>query len=480
MKKTLIALAGLAASGAAMAQSTLTLFGVADAGVSYYSVKSVYYNTPVAALPPVVTPIEVKRSLTALSSGGNASSRVGFRGTEDLGGGLAASFWLESGFNQDTGANAIAAFGRRATVSLSGNFGEVRLGRDYVPTYWNESVFDPMGAVGVGENLIKTVSGSIATARGPGSLLALNDNAVRASNSIGYFLPRNLGGFFGQVMYALHENVDSNNVPGSPSKKGRYWGGRFGYASGPLDVAVAYGESTAADTTALTPAGLATGARFSDTLRTINLGASYDFGVLKLMAELSQVQDRSETVTPIRGVGGPAVRKSDKYNGAMIGLTAPVGAGMIKASVARVNFENDLGAVLPGTLDRDASVSKIALGYVHNLSKRTALYATVARVRVKDGQNNPAILGVSAGSLAYMAAGSAASGFAPRSATGRLRVASRVLEQSPPPKRLRRFPLKGAHPAVRQSRFRGCPRTGCAALAGFPRRGGAQRLGKRK
>ncbi|MEJ8850361.1 porin [Variovorax rhizosphaerae] len=418
MKKTSITLAALAASGAAMAQSSLTLFGVADAAVSYYSAKGVYYATPVGSRAPLATPFEVERSLTALSSGGNASSRMGFRGSEDLGGGLAASFWLESGFNQDTGANGIATFVRRSTVSLSGGFGELRLGRDYVPTYWNESVFDPMGAVGVGENLIKTVSGNIATVRGPGSLIAPTDNAIRASNSIGYFLPRNLGGFFGQVMYALPENVDSSNVPGSSTKKGRYYGGRFGYASGPFDAAIAYGESTAADTTTLTAAGVVTGARFSDKLRTINLGASYDFGILKLMGELSQVRDSTSTVTPVRGVAGPAIKENDKYNGAMLGMTIPVGVGMIKASVARVKFDNDLGVVLPGTPDRDASARKLALGYVHNLSKRTALYASVAHVRVKDGQNNPAIMGVYAGGLANVAGGTATSGIAPRSARG--------------------------------------------------------------
>ena len=223
---------------------------MADAAVSYYSVKSAFYNNTAALVaPPLITPAGVKRSQTALSSGANASSRLGFRGTEDLGGGLAAGFWLEAGYNQDSGANGLTTFSRRSTVSLSGNFGEIRLGRDYVPTYWNESVFDPMGAVGVGENLIKTISGNIATARGPGSALAANDNAIRASNSVGYFLPRNLGGFYGQVMYALHENPKFSDLPGSPTKRGRYYGGRFGYANGPLDVAVAYGESTAADTT---------------------------------------------------------------------------------------------------------------------------------------------------------------------------------------------------------------------------------------
>ncbi|MDM0047484.1 porin [Variovorax sp. J22R115] len=420
MSKSILALAGLAASGTAMAQSSVTLFGVADAAVSYYSTKSVLYFSPIASLPPIATPAEVQLSQTALSSGGNASSRFGFRGTEDLGGGLAASFWLEAGFNQDTGLIPNAAFARRSTVSLSSNnFGEVRLGRDYVPTYWNESVFDPMGAVGVGENLIKTVSGAIAIARGPGSPVSSTDNAVRASNSVGYFLPRNLGGFYGQLMYALPENVDSSNVAGSPSTKGRYYGGRFGYASGPLDIAVAYGESSAADAATLTAAGVPTGGWLSESLRTVNLGASYDFGILKLMGEVSQVRDRTNRVGPGRGlIRPPAVKENDNYNGAMIGMTVPLGAGMFKASIARVDFDNDLGVVPPGSPERDASVSKLAVGYVYNLSKRTALYATMARVRVNDGQNNPAIMGVSAGGLAYLPAGSATSGFAPRSATG--------------------------------------------------------------
>ena len=420
MRKSLITFAALAASGAASAQSSLTLFGVADAAVSHYSVKSAFYNNTLA--PPSASALafpEVTRSQTALSSGANSSSRVGFRGTEDLGGGLAAGFWLESGTTQDSGATALSSFSRRSTVSLSGGFGELRLGRDYVPSYWNESVFDPMGSVGVGENLIKTISGNIAMARGPGSTAAANDNAIRASNSVGYFLPRNLGGFYGQVMYALPENVKHGYLSDS-SQRGRYYGGRFGYASGPLDVAVAYGQSTAADTLVISEAGVVPGTRLSEKLRTINLGASYDFGVLKLMGELSQVKDKAETTTAPLSVGRRTFKDNDEYNGAMIGMTVPVGPGVLKASYARVKFKNDLGSTAPTllALDRDASVNKLALGYVHNLSKRTALYATVARARIKNGQNNPAIMGVGLGGPAFLSTGSGVAGLAPRSATG--------------------------------------------------------------
>ena len=120
------------------------------------------------------------------------------------------------------------------------------------------------------------------------------------------------------------------------------------------------------------------------------------------------------------GLGGLTTTDKDKYNGAMVGVTVPVGVGMIKASYARVKFNNDPGTALPTLLapDRDASVSKLALGYVHNLSKRTALYATAARARIKNGQNNPAIMAVSLGGPAFLPTGTGASGFAPRSATG--------------------------------------------------------------
>jgi predicted porin len=420
MRKSLITFAALAASGAATAQSSLTLFGVADSAISHYSVKSSFYNnTGTLPPPPALAVAEATRSQTVLSSGANSSSRVGFRGTEDLGGGLAAGFWLESGITQDSGATALASFSRRSTVSLSGGFGEIRLGRDYVPSYWNESVFDPMGAVGVGENLIKSISGNIATARGPGSAIAANDNAIRASNSVGYFLPRNLGGFYGQVMYALPENVKHSYLSDS-SQRGRYYGGRFGYANGPLDVALAYGQSTAADTLVISEAGVVAGTRLSEKIRTINLGASYDFRVLKLMGELSQVKDKAETTTAPATVGRRTFTDNDEYNGAMIGMTVPVGAGVIRASYARVKFKNDLGSAAPTLLapDRDASVNKLALGYVHNLSKRTALYATVARARIKNGQNNPAIMAVGLGGPAFLSTGSGVAGLAPRSATG--------------------------------------------------------------
>jgi predicted porin len=370
MKKTLIAMAAVAVAGTASAQSSVTLFGVVDSGFSYYSATSEYYN-----LPGLSGNTSAKQSQTALSNSGYNSSRLGFRGTEDLGGGWAANFWLESPVNSDSAVGNVA-FSRRSTVSLSSPYGELRMGRDYTSTFWNDGVFDPMTVSGVGVNLIAVVNGNLAISRAlaTGGLLnggssAGTDSYLRTSNMVGYFLPAGLGGFYGQVQYAFHENTDVSNVPGSPSKRGAYAGARGGWTNDKLDIAVAYGESTVADTLTV-----------NEKIKSTNLGASYDFGVVKIFGELSQVKDQRDT--PVIGI-------NDKYNGGLVGLTIPVGAALIRASYAQVDYKNG-SPVFNG----DASVNKLALGVVYNLSKRTALYATAAHVNVKDGHNNPSVMGV--------------------------------------------------------------------------------------
>jgi predicted porin len=149
MKKSVLALAVLGAfAGAASAQSSVTLFGVVDLNVMTVDNGDRTYS---------------------MGTDGMSSSRLGFRGVEDLGGGLKASFWLEAGVAPDTGRNAgtwgngdlpLAGttaregnqlfFNRRSTVSLSNQWGELRLGRDYTATFWNWTVFDPFGTNGVG------------------------------------------------------------------------------------------------------------------------------------------------------------------------------------------------------------------------------------------------------------------------------------------------------------------------------------------
>src|SRR5688572_5445505 len=249
MKKSLIALAVMAAAGAASAQSSVTLFGIVDATLQWSKGGSG----------------DVRFRVT--NSGYN-SSRLGFRGTEDLGGGMAASFWLEAGVNNDDGSgqNTVVnsgtglttgggglTFNRRSTVSLSGGWGELRLGRDYTPTFWNLTVFDPFGTNGSGTTATLQTSATLTT---PGTGV----NTVRASNSIGYFFPANIGGVYGQVQYA--ENELPNNT-GAGVDAGRYLGARVGFASGPFNVAFAVGRTDSVDVVG------------SDNILAMNLGGSF-------------------------------------------------------------------------------------------------------------------------------------------------------------------------------------------------------------
>jgi len=267
-------------------------------------------------------------------------------------------------------------------VSLSGGFGEVRLGRDYTPTFWNDTVFDPFGTNGVGTNLISTANGTFGAFGTPAAAVGSITNTgasnyVRASNTIGYFLPPNLGGFYGQLQYGFSEKTKYDPGTATPAtaniaRQGRYVGGRFGYANGPLDVAVAYGSSTVGDQYYV---GTTT------KVNTLNLGASYDFGPVKLFGELSKAKNKVDyEVSPFLG-GRPDV----DLTGYLIGVTVPVGAGLIRASYSHVKYDFNAPVVLFAPDVADPKANKLALGYVHNLSKRTALYATIARVSNKNG-----------------------------------------------------------------------------------------------
>jgi predicted porin len=325
MKKSLIALAVLAAAGSASAQSSVTLFGIVDATLAWGKGST--------------------GDRFSLTNSGYNSSRLGFRGTEDLGGGMSASFWLEAGLTNDDGRGAATnisnqaaggalagmngsqglTFNRRSTVSLAGNWGELRLGRDYTPQFWNLTVFDPFGTNGVGTT--QTLNSIITGV-----------TAVRASNTVGYFLPGNLGGFYGQVQHYRGEN----NSGAVTSGDGTGTGVRLGYAAGPLNVAIALSRTDYA----------------AGDVRQSNIGAQYDFGVGKVMAHVSRDQNGA-----LDGRGW------------LLGGLFPVGAGEIRAAYSR--YRTDAAG--------SPQSRKLALGYVHNLSKRTALYTTYARVKNSGG-----------------------------------------------------------------------------------------------
>jgi predicted porin len=313
MKKSLLALAVLGAfAGVASAQSSVSMYGTIDLNGKY-----------------------VKNDGTdarySLSQDGINSSQLGFKGTEDLGGGLKAGFDLIAGVNADTGTTNSKFFNRRAVIKLSGSFGEVRLGRDYTPTFWNYTIFDAFGTNGLGD------SSHVVSSFQP--------TFVRADNAVQYFLPAGLGGIYGQAMVAAGEGVNT----------GKYNGLRIGFAAGPFDIAGAYGESNT-----------------SNKAKSANIGASYDLGFLKLMGYYAEVK-----------VPG---QKQESFS---ISGIVPIGQGEIHAgySVGKLTT--------PTSFKSD----QFALGYVYNLSKRTAVYSTVSLLKNKDNATNSVAGGTSIGAL---------------------------------------------------------------------------------
>ncbi|MET0542507.1 MAG: porin [Variovorax sp.] len=290
-------------------------------------------------------------SLTQLSSGGNTSSRLGFRGAEDLGGGLAAGYWLEAGFNTDTGIGATSnsdnqsggttsgnalSFNRRSTVSLSDLWGEVRLGRDFTATYRNRDQTDPFFTNGVGAS-----QPNVATLAGP--------TATRASNMAGYFLPPDLGGLFGEVQYFLGENISNSLSPKDNSGNG--YAVRLGYGVGPFAIAVATGLTEYAQS------------QTTGDIRVLNVGATLDLPAVKLSA--GYYRDKVEQFVPVTGTG---------Y---IVGVVLPVGADSVK--LAWSSYGTDAAG--------DPRADKLAIGYVYAFSKRTVAYTTFAWLRNKGGSS---------------------------------------------------------------------------------------------
>lgn len=299
-------LACLAPATCAFGQSSVTIFGTVDLNATYSKAGD--------------------RSAKALDQGGYLiPSRIGFRGTEDLGDGLFAGFWLESAVLPDTGSIQGNFFGRRSTLSLgSRTLGELRIGRDYVPTFWNISSFSPFGTVGV--------AGSANIIEGWPLGIGAGRTLTRASNSIEYFLPSGLGGLYGQAMVAASEGQSG----------AKYTGARLGYEAGPLNVALAYGRTP----TPASPYTIAT------------LGGSYDFKVVK--GYVNYLQHK---------LG------DDKQTNVMVGAMVPVGLAQLKISYARSNRSG------VGVGGDDAS--QIGLGVGYSMSKRTTLYGAYSHVANK-------------------------------------------------------------------------------------------------
>jgi predicted porin len=349
MKKSLISIAILGAlSNVAMAQSNVTLYGIVDAGITAERGGA-------------------SGNVSKLTSGAASASRIGFKGTEDLGNGLSAIFKLEAGVKTDDGAldNAQSRlFNREAYVGLSSKTaGTLTLGRQYTPYYETlRDVADPfaMGMAGTAKNLFPVASTS-----------GLNANATnvttgtRNDNSVVYKTPTYYG-FSGAVSYSLGEQAGDSSAQ-------RQVGVSGSYTNGDLNVGIAYNNHNN-DTAAFKNNRIG-----YNTLVAVN----YDFKIVKAYAAFGNNKGQFSSVFPTNtgtnGNGnayGLIVAPSESSTNALIGLTAPVGpAGTVMASYTRKNDKE--------VFNRDAD--QWAVGYSYALSKRTSTYVAFAKINNKNG-----------------------------------------------------------------------------------------------
>lgn len=350
MKKTLLSLALFGAfTGAAMAADNVQLYGIVDLGVQHLS----FDNTTV----------------NRLGSGIQSASRIGLKGTEDLGGGLSAMFQVETGFcangnnasaygGAGQGAQSQAGnsyctagttfMGRTSMVGLTGGFGTVALGRMYSPYFNAAATYDPFGA---------GLTGSI-TNLDPGPL-----DYVRVSQTMAYMTPT-FAGFQGTAAYAF------GGQPGNNSN-GRAYNLALTYDNGPISAGVTYlqhnftaGSAVATSALMLDATGnsiVPTDGYFKNKLW--NIYGGYDFGVAKIGAYYAQEKYGDGAAMTLGG-------QNPNLKIWSLGATVPVGPGAILVSYGQRKDSNL----------SNSTVKQAAIGYTYALSKRTNLYTSYAHI----------------------------------------------------------------------------------------------------
>lgn len=350
MQKKLIALAIAGLSSTAFAQSNVEIYGLFDLCVANYSgISNGTDGNNVARTNGTAG----TGSSTQVAGGCSASSRLGFRGTENLGNGMNASFVIET--NLATDGNSSAQGGgntgldlagpRQMILAIDGGFGKISGGKMYTPFFSTVTAVDPFGSVGIAN---------------AGIIHPLTANVARAASALMYSSP-SFSGFSFSYQYGMSENYD--RIATTVGGHSMSWNGL--YANGPLVVGVA--QIHLADVglnNALTGAGgaAATGAQLGVGVSSTVIGGMYDFGVVKL--HLANNRAKSS---------GMAVNID--HNDWLMGLSKTWGAHTVKGVY---NHADDKTAT-------NMDANHWGLGYEYGLSKRTQLYTTYAKVSNKNG-----------------------------------------------------------------------------------------------
>ena len=335
LKQIALAAAVVAASSAALAD--VTIYGIADVNLNNGKTEAGFDG----AVAPAST------SQGRIGSGGLSTSRIGFKGSEDLGGGMQASFQLEGKLDLDTGKNPDydgGFFGRQSWVGLTGNFGTLQLGKTWTS-------YD--GVKGKFEHADNTNVGVTGDVWGTGSAYDSN-----VSNQVKYTLPLS-GGLTASIGYAFGEDKLSAATALRTASSKDLTSLGVSYESGPLAVGYSYQNE----------AQNAVGVKDS----TFNVvGASYDLGAAKLVASWSQssyntgsLVDAAGTSTALKTVGTATGDAKDK--GYQLGVKFPMGASNLYFGYANSKV-NIAGA-------ERANANGYVLAATYSLSKRTTAYA---------------------------------------------------------------------------------------------------------
>ncbi len=268
-------------------------------------------------------------SSTTMSSYQMGSSQIGFKGEEDLGGGLKASFLHEMGVTTEANDNNMTT--RQAYVGLSGGFGALRAGKQYSNVFGNLISADPFGATGGSGSLYV---GNVITGNGPSP-----DNPLRQDDSIQYDLPTLVPG----VKIGLTKVLAGANSANGAPKKADSTGYAIQYASGPLNVGY-----TTDSIKAQNIAGAGITAAASSTTKLTSVAAGYDLGMAKITYHDAKIMNNG------RGV---------KTN--MTGIAVPMGA-------ATLMYTSGTGTA--NTTGGDTTLKGTQFGGNYALSKRTVAY----------------------------------------------------------------------------------------------------------
>ncbi len=356
MQKKVIALAvaGLM-SGAAFAQSNVTISGRVDVGYHHSSVS----NTNGGA-----------DTVSGIQSGIHDGSRIAFSGEENLGNGLKAIFMLEYSLANDTNSGVGAAnFGttassRQSWLGLTGSFGTVTAGRIYTPSD-DMGMFDSMDQTAFSPRVIMVRDSAYGA---PGGYT--DQIYSRWSNSVKYVSPT-MSGFTASAIYGFGAiNGDDTTAYNGTAAAGnkvqeRAYGVGLTYVNGPVALGAFYDRANDMDNG---PAG--TAGKSGDDARMLRFGGSYDFGMFALMGTYEKGRDHNGA--------GEAVGGNDENRTWSVGATAPIGNGLARVMYARTANNDEADTPSDGA-------TGWGIGYDYNLSKRTMLYSGYTRVNSGNG-----------------------------------------------------------------------------------------------